>query len=218
MFPDMGLPSDSLTLNWDCRFSVWFYHRSEAFLRTLYQGEWYPHYITGEDHLYLLPKAELAKFLYSKLECWIWNTVNNNYFYIFSIFQSLYFMFIQWIPIILKVQYQKSNSWDRCGGVIIFNDLAENPSTKMTQETVFHLIKWLVVHWVILQLQFCVLHIFMVMGANIRPQGLAAFRLWIQLLNFSLYLLIFLMFLEIKWHFTGMLIEIYCHFCKPKVF
>ena len=50
------------------------------------------------------------------------------------------------IPIILKVQYQKSNSWDRCGGVIIFNDLAENPSTKMTQETVFHLIKWFVVH------------------------------------------------------------------------
>ena len=107
--PDMGLPNDSLTLNWDCRFSVWFYHRSEAFLMTSYQGEWYPHYITGEDHLYLLPKAELAKFLYSKLECWIWNAVNNNYFYIFSIFQSLHFMFIRWIPIILKVQYQKSN-------------------------------------------------------------------------------------------------------------
>ena len=177
MFPDMRLPNDSLTLNWDCRFSVWFYHRSEAFLTTLYQGEWYPHYITSEGHLYLLPKAELAKFLYSKLECWIWNAVNNNYFYIFSIFQSFMFifyfmfifMFIQWILIILKVQYQKSNSWDRCGGVIIFNDLEENASTKMTQETVFHLIKWLVVHWVILQLQFCVLHIFMAMGENIRP-------------------------------------------------
>ena len=36
-FPDMGLPNDSLTLNCDCRFSVWCYHRSEAFLTTLYQ-------------------------------------------------------------------------------------------------------------------------------------------------------------------------------------
>ena len=48
------------------------------------RGEWYPYYITGEDYVYLLLNAELAKFLYSKLENWIWNAIDNNYFYIFS--------------------------------------------------------------------------------------------------------------------------------------
>ena len=110
MFLDMGLPNDSLTLNWYYRFPVWFYHRGEAFLMTSYQGEWYPHYITGEDHLYLLLKAELVKFLYYKLECWIWHAVNNNYFYIFFSYFKVYIscLFDEYL-LFQKFNIKKSN-------------------------------------------------------------------------------------------------------------
>ena len=66
MFPDMGLPNDSLTLNWDCRFQYGVITEVKFFSWHHIRSEWYPHYISGEDHLYLLLNAELAKFLYSK--------------------------------------------------------------------------------------------------------------------------------------------------------
>lgn len=116
----------------------------------------------------------MAKLLHSKLEWGIWNAVElitavSGLFFLVSYLKLYSSCFLQWICIISIIQYLRANYGIDAGYIIISNDLEENVSVTMTQGTVFQIIEWFVVYWVILQLKFSVVYILIVLEANIRP-------------------------------------------------